>query len=182
MIDNKELCIFQTSLKDFLTTVDVKKMIKFLEDSKTDRAKNVFLQSDIPDLGIRKDLDLVNHFVEDLCRNEYAQIVESEFIQIRWVREPELIRWQVGSALEEHTDGPERMAKPDVTIAALIYLNDDYEGGELYFSEYDILIKPKYGDLIIFPCHFLHEVKKVLLSDRYTLPLFYTFRCKEWME
>lgn len=182
MIDNKGLCIFKTSLKDFLINVDVERMIKFLKESNTGDVKDIFLQSDIADNNIKKDLDVVNHFVEDFCKNKYAQLVESEFVATTWVREPELIRWQQGTSLAEHIDGPERIAKPDITIGALVYLNDDYGGGEIYFSEYDILIKPKYGDLVIFPCHFLHEVKEVSKNDRYTIPLFYTFKCKEWIE
>lgn len=36
-------------------------------------------------------------------------------------------------------------------ISNLLYLNDDYLGGELYFPYHDIKIKPKAGMLISFP-------------------------------
>lgn len=38
-----------------------------------------------------------------------------------------------------------------IEYAALLYLNDDYEGGEIYFPQYDLHIKPESGDLIFFP-------------------------------
>lgn len=181
MIDDKDLCIFKTSIVDFLKDISVDKMIKLLEGSDNGHAKDIFLQSKISDEVIKKDLDVINKFVERICKEQYAQIVDSEFIRTTWVREPELIKWGKGTNLPQHFDGTGKDNKPNITLGALIYLNDDYDGGEIYFPEHDILIKPKYGDLVIFPCHFLHEVKQVLLNDRYTIPLFYTFTCKEWM-
>ena len=38
-----------------------------------------------------------------------------------------------------------------IEYAVLLYLNDDYEGGEIYFPDYDLKIKPEIGDLIFFP-------------------------------
>lgn len=33
----------------------------------------------------------------------------------------------------------------------VVYLNDDYEGGELYFNDLDIKIKPEAGSIIMYP-------------------------------
>jgi hypothetical protein len=33
----------------------------------------------------------------------------------------------------------------------VVYLNDDYEGGELYFNDLDIKIKPQAGSVIMYP-------------------------------
>jgi hypothetical protein len=41
-------------------------------------------------------------------------------------------------------------------LAWTIYLNDDYEGGELEFLYYARRMKPKEGDLVIFPGAFTH--------------------------
>jgi predicted 2-oxoglutarate/Fe(II)-dependent dioxygenase YbiX len=181
MIDDKEVCIFQKSISDFLETNNISNVINFIKNSPSGEVKSIFLNSEIPDKEIQDTLENINKFVENLCIEEYAKIVESEFNYTSWIREPELIKWSTNAGLAAHTDGPSKIEKPMTTIGALVYLNDDYEGGELYFPEYDILIKPKFGDLVIFPCHFLHEVKNVLSGERYTLPLFYTFRCTEWM-
>jgi len=37
------------------------------------------------------------------------------------------------------------------TVAFKYFVNDDYEGGELYFIEFDKTVKPKAGELLIFP-------------------------------
>lgn len=43
-------------------------------------------------------------------------------------------------------------------VSAVIYLNDDYEGGEIYFPRLDkISVKPGYGDIAIFPSNYAYE-------------------------
>jgi Rps23 Pro-64 3,4-dihydroxylase Tpa1-like proline 4-hydroxylase len=63
-------------------------------------------------------------------------------------------------------------------LASIVYLNDDYEGGEISFPELNITIKPKPGTLISFPGnkHYLHEVKKVLSGTRFTLSMWLRFQ------
>lgn len=44
------------------------------------------------------------------------------------------------------------------TVSAVIYLNDDYEGGELQFPRLDNLVyKPKAGDIAVFPSNYIYE-------------------------
>ena len=61
--------------------------------------------------------------------------------------------------------------------SSLVYLNEDYLGGELYFPQYpDIMIKPKPGTLILFSGNenTLHGVKEVDQGIRYTISIFWT--------
>lgn len=44
------------------------------------------------------------------------------------------------------------------TVSAVIYINDDYEGGEIEFPRLDRYIhKPKVGDIAIFPSNYIYE-------------------------
>jgi Rps23 Pro-64 3,4-dihydroxylase Tpa1-like proline 4-hydroxylase len=85
-----------------------------------------------------------------------------------------LARWDVGTKLTLHVDDLGYVT--DNHLPTLVYLNDDYEGGELSFATHDITIKPKKGDLIMFPgnLHYAHEVLEVLSGTRYTLPIWFT--------
>jgi hypothetical protein len=51
------------------------------------------------------------------------------------------------------------------------YLNDDYEGGELYFDKLNLTIKPKAGDLYLFPSSYIysHAAKPVTSGTKYAL-------------
>lgn len=43
-------------------------------------------------------------------------------------------------------------------VSAVIYLNDDYEGGQIHFPRLDNLtVKPQYGDIAIFPSNYIYE-------------------------
>lgn len=51
-------------------------------------------------------------------------------------------------------DGPAYKA----AVSAVIYLNDDYEGGEIAFPRMDnLVIKPSLGDIAIFPSNYIYE-------------------------
>lgn len=56
-------------------------------------------------------------------------------------------------------------------LACLVYLNDDYEGGEIFFPRYNLTIKPKAGTLITFPgsLYYIHGVKKITNGNRFTI-------------
>ena len=43
------------------------------------------------------------------------------------------------------------------TVSIVAYLNDDYEGGEIYFPRFDLTIKPEPGDVVIFPSTYIYE-------------------------
>jgi Rps23 Pro-64 3,4-dihydroxylase Tpa1-like proline 4-hydroxylase len=60
-------------------------------------------------------------------------------------------------------------------LSVLLYLNDDYEGGEIEFRHSDLVIKPDPGSVLFFPSNFLyvHEVHPVTKGPRYALPNWY---------
>lgn len=62
-------------------------------------------------------------------------------------------------------------------LANLIYLNDNYTGGELYFPEYDLTIKPKKGMLISFPGNFFnrHGIFPAIGDGRFAMSIFLKF-------
>lgn len=76
-----------------------------------------------------------------------------------------LIKYVVGVGMAGHQD-----CKEGQTMGVLMYLNDDYEGGELVYNYTDTdsnTIKPKAGDMIYFPFWYFHEVNKVTSGTRY---------------
>lgn len=72
-----------------------------------------------------------------------------------------ILRYRGGEKYDAHYDGGTNTAR---AISPILYLNDEYEGGELEFVNFNIKIKPKPGTLYLFPSnyaysHIAHPVK-----------------------
>lgn len=99
---------------------------------------------------------------------------------------PAVVRWPVGTRQEPHADkelheGPDAGLPNDFPwydIASIFYLNDDYEGGELYFPMQGLEFKPKKGAVYFFPgdMNYIHGVRPVQSGCRYTSPFFWTIK------
>ena len=83
----------------------------------------------------------------------------------------QIVKWPAGSFMEPHID------KPGDVFAAIVYLNDDYNGGETCFE--DIKIIPETGKLVIFSStELLHWVNTIKKANRYTLSLWFSENVK----
>jgi hypothetical protein len=73
---------------------------------------------------------------------------------------------------------------PQRHYTGLVYLNDDFTGGELVFPDRDVVIIPKPGLFIGFPSNhkFVHAVPKVLSGKRYSLPIWFTLNSAKAMQ
>jgi hypothetical protein len=61
-------------------------------------------------------------------------------------------------------------------FSALLYLNDVKSGGETYFNEFDVSVKPKAGRLALFPANFVytHEARTPKSNDKFVLVTWFT--------
>jgi hypothetical protein len=95
-------------------------------------------------------------------------------------RPPVIIKWRPGMEQRPHADKQTNDGKPNpfptYDINSLFYYNDDFEGGELYYPDHDLVVKPKPGLAVAHPgdVNYLHGVKPVISGERYTTPSFYT--------
>ena len=98
-----------------------------------------------------------------------------------WTDTVQLNIWEQNSYLPPHTDNSNPDGSSHTTpwrdFSSIVYLNDDYEGGELYFTAKDRILKPQRGMLVAFSAGYHHEhgVLKVTSGRRITMPAFYTF-------
>lgn len=91
----------------------------------------------------------------------------------------QLIRWFPGMEQPPHADD---MTNTDIAgfvhreYGSIIYLNDNYRGGQTYYPNFDIKITPISGTLAIHPGDpkHLHGVTKVEEQTRYTIAAFWT--------
>ena len=86
-----------------------------------------------------------------------------------------LCRWKVGHSMPLHMDRQPEL-NDTMDFSSLIYLNDNYSGGELRFIENKKEVNYKMESLscIIFPSdEGMHGVKEIKKGERYTIPSWY---------
>jgi predicted 2-oxoglutarate/Fe(II)-dependent dioxygenase YbiX len=78
------------------------------------------------------------------------------------------LKYRPGEFYKAHYDGGTESGR---SISAVIYLNDDYEGGEIEFPNFKIKLKPEKGMLILFPSNYAyrHIAHPVLSGTKYSL-------------
>ena len=113
--------------------------------------------------------------VQDIFENTVAPHFNA---QIEWFERPEILRYRSGGKYVPHADSEnwgavERRWKRVINrdLSVLVYLNDDFEGGEISFSNFDYKVKPRAGLLIAFPSdhRYLHEAHLVTSGVRYAV-------------
>jgi predicted 2-oxoglutarate/Fe(II)-dependent dioxygenase YbiX len=84
-------------------------------------------------------------------------------------------KYNPGSDMGAHVDSEDPSDITHPIISGVIYLNDDYEGGELYFPEQNIKLKPSAGSMVIFPSFrpYFHHPMKVISGNKYMIALFW---------
>jgi hypothetical protein len=107
--------------------------------------------------------------------------VESVFLACSWPGDSLLPhadneRNEHGRWLPNHT--------PQREYTALVYLNNNFTGGELVFPDRDVVIMPKPGLLVGFPSNheFVHAVRNVLSGKRYSVPVWFTMDSEKAMQ
>jgi len=120
-------------------------------------------------------------------QQEINSIVKNAFIDLAhkcvgtsldWYELPSLMRYQEGGYYLKHADNehidPETgdwVKIIDRDLSFLIYLNDDYEGGELSFYNLNYRVRPRAGAAILFPSgrRYLHQAETVKQGVRYAI-------------
>jgi hypothetical protein len=134
---------------------------------------------------IRKTSNEIPEIIEGMVAR--LKIEVDKYFEVNAVpTSPAMVRWLPGQLQMPHADKelheePNRGIPNDFPyydIAGLFYINDDYEGGELYFPIQGIQFKPKRGAAYFFPgdMNYIHGVTKIESGIRYTCPFFWTIK------
>lgn len=119
----------------------------------------------------QKSLYIINslNMALDMCFDRYAKAHQIDQSKYRIDNDVLSIKkWIPGSGMGPHADGQDGDYNLGFTV--VMYLNDDYEGGEISFPNHNVKIKPKAGSLIMFPAtkEFIHQVEPIISGTRYT--------------
>lgn len=172
---------------DFIARADCLRMIRFADKQKrawlevVDSAKSTdkvrVMRRDpsrvTQSIDMGKKQELVEEWFKRACLEKFGGASVAE-----WFEKPQVLRYAPGGKYGLHADAEHfdftqnrfyRFLDRDFSM--LIYLNDEYEGGELNFPWLNYRYKPKAGDLVIFPSNhiFSHESLPITRGNKYAL-------------
>lgn len=179
-----------------------KEGITHIKNFVAEEDRNVFVNylSGIDEEGTFKQ-DMVPGEIKSLLMH-YDKLVYHEVIEhygnkykIPFKPEPRqyahLTKWGMlkGQSMSVHSDSETPSGQPAIVggfwqynITSLAYLTDDYLGGEIDFPEFDLTIKPKAGDMLLFPSRYRHRILELKDGRRYTMPMFFQFDVEDTIE
>ena len=79
-----------------------------------------------------------------------------------------MLKYKGGTEYKAHYDGDTSSRR---AVSAIIYLNNEYEGGHVEFTNFGIKIKPEPGMLMLFPSNYAytHIAHPVISGTKYAL-------------
>lgn len=133
--------------------------------------------------------------LRDLITNVVNEIINPFYqFEILGYEDPQLLHYGVGGMYEAHIDGEGIWINPDGSkvwrktvdrdISVVLYLNDDFEGGEFVFPDLHMKLSPKAGLLLCFPSshHYRHGVLPVTKGERFAMATWMTVKGWKTME
>ncbi len=105
-------------------------------------------------------------------------VPEATGLQTLWYEPFQMLCYVKGGFYITHADSERYVPEHnhwektyDRDLSLLVYINEDFTGGELHFPFFDYDYHPRAGDLVIFPSdhRYLHQAQPVTSGTRYAL-------------
>jgi len=95
-----------------------------------------------------KNLDLNGTPLAKSLQSKFHNLLSEADSELQLAGFATLQRMQEGVELKAHTD---QHTDPSIRYAAILYLNDDYVDGTLFFANKGVEVRPRPRDLLLFP-------------------------------
>ncbi len=109
----------------------------------------------------------------------YREVILPHFdTKLDWMDRPDVLKYPPGGKYIVHSDNEywdesagRWVRSMDRDFSVLLYTNEDYEGGAVYFHNFDLRIQPSRGMLIAFPSdhRYLHAAEDIVSGTRYAV-------------
>lgn len=115
------------------------------------------------------------------CYNAQYQCVEDYSamynIKLNYWEAFNFVKYGVGQHFDVHSDHGDAYVS---TLSGVGYLNSNYTGGELYFPQFNLQIKPNAGELYLFPSSFIyaHKSMPVITGTKYSIVTMFDYNDK----
>lgn len=184
-------------IPNFISPEIVPKMINFFENCNVEWGDIAFYGSSgkgiLTDSNTMRSFELSDNFFGEL-KDKYQEAVEKVFDRKVRANTSHAQKWDVGGFAAPHSDNSDHDGNPNAfeinKYVGILYLNDDYEGGELYFCDKDnemkpyLSFKPNAYSYYVFPggVENIHGVSEITKGTRYTMVSFWDYADIEYSQ
>lgn len=116
-------------------------------------------------------MDKDKHYLVNDIKNRCQKVIGDDLLITKDIYRVKRLTDQ--RSISPHFDDSQNFL---LMLGIVIYLNDDFDGGEIYYTNQNISYKPKAKSMIIHPAtqEYTHGVNKVVGNTRYALAFFAT--------
>jgi hypothetical protein len=178
-------------IPNFVTPEGAENMINYIESYSSLWGDIAFYGSSgmgiNPDDPRLADYNLPSMYFDSL-RKRFQEAIELVFERTVKANTSHAQKWDVGGFASPHSDNSDFDGHPNAfeinKYVGILYLNSDYDGGELYFPDHNIEFKPQAYSYLCFPggVENIHGVKEILKGTRYTMVSFWDFADAEYSD
>jgi predicted 2-oxoglutarate/Fe(II)-dependent dioxygenase YbiX len=165
-------------VENFLSTDEVSSLIAYFESDKDSWQQTCFYNARVMDpiapWQAGKSLSIDEDYMKNL-RFKLQSLAEELFSKELKNLSLSAHKWLEGAFADYHSDNTELDGTPNAwrenKLVTIIYLNDDYSGGDLIFRDHPIKISPKAGTVVVFDVGIenVHGVTEVTAGSRWTM-------------
>lgn len=133
--------------------------------------------------------------IEQLFREAVKNVINPFYnVEVSSSEVPQLLSYGIGGHYKPHIDGESIWVTPkgekiwkkstDRDLSTVLFLNDDFEGGDFIFPDLNVRVRPKPGMMVCFPSnhHYTHGVEPVTRGHRYSIVTWSTVKGFKSME
>ena len=176
-------------VEDFLSPDECRDWVRFAASRPSERLRVIDWKADDPANARKLDDARVTERVdlgEDRAR-QLRELMERIYVftiaprlgrKFAWFESPQILKYNVGGFYQSHADADSYDRERgrwyhhlDRDISVLLYLNDEFEGGDLEFQYFGFRIRPRPGMLVWFPsdARYFHRANPVESGTRYAV-------------
>lgn len=175
-----------TVLKNYISMIEIQSWREIADRCHGERIKVIHHSSTVNNLHLVEDDRRISELVElEEHQNRINKLVGTLYSDLAleyygrtldWYERPQLLRYREGGLYVKHADSDnfDSVTRTwnktiDRDLSLLIYLNDDFSGGDLFFEKFNYRLKPKAGMVVMFPSdhRYIHEAETITIGTRY---------------
>lgn len=133
--------------------------------------------------------------IEELFRNTVKHIINPFYeVEVDSSEVPQILSYGTGGHYKPHIDGESIWVAPtgekiwkkstDRDLSIVLFLNNDFEGGDFIFPDLKVRVRPEPGMMVCFPSNhnYMHGVEPVTKGKRYSIVTWATVKGFETLE